>query len=287
MAIDSQRVQGVLDCFHQAAQANEATRGRRGCTVRLQAPAATEVLIGADLHGHRLNYRRLLAQADLERHCQRHLVLQEVCHGGPLYPRGRGCMSHLLLEDVAALKLRYPQRVHFLLSNHELAELLDLPITKASRMLNLSFRFGLEQFYGEASEQVRSAAQKFIRSCPLAVRLSNRVLICHSAPDRVIEEGFDAELLDRALQMEDLRPGGDAFRLVWGRDFREANAAAFAKLTGADVLIHGHEPCEAGFQTPNSTQIILDSSGSPACCLLVDVTRRAHRRSLLQQIRYL
>ena len=57
-------------------------------------------------------------------------------------------MSHAILEDIARLKVRYPDRVHFLLGNHELAELTDYPIQKNKQMLNVLFRMGLEQMYG-------------------------------------------------------------------------------------------------------------------------------------------
>jgi hypothetical protein len=66
----------------------------------------------------------------------------------PEYPGGDGCMSHLLLEDCARLKTEFPERFHFLLSNHELAELGDFLISKSRRMLNMAFRFGINEMYG-------------------------------------------------------------------------------------------------------------------------------------------
>src|SRR6185369_6088628 len=76
---------------------------------------------------------------------------KEVCHGVPEYPgETGGCMSHLLLEDCIRLKSEYPERFHFLLSNHELAELGDFPICKSRRMLNVVFRCGINELYGSA-----------------------------------------------------------------------------------------------------------------------------------------
>ncbi len=46
-------------------------------------------------------------------------------------------MSHTMLEDVAKLKTQYPERVHFLLGNHELSELTEYPIQKNKQMLNM------------------------------------------------------------------------------------------------------------------------------------------------------
>jgi hypothetical protein len=178
-------------------------------------------------------------------------------------------MSHLLLEDMALLKIRYAERFHFLLGNHELAELIDFPITKSNRMLNLTFRYGLQEMYGRATERVRDAGLQFIQSCPLALRMANHVFICHSAPDHVVEEGFDVNVFTRPLTLDDLAPYGQVFRLVWGRDFRRQNAAAFARLVRASLLIHGHEPCPDGYQVPNDLQVILDSCGHAATYVLV------------------
>jgi hypothetical protein len=178
-------------------------------------------------------------------------------------------MSHLLLEDMALLKNRYQERFHFILGNHELAELVDFPITKASRMLNLTFRCGLQAMYAEATDRVRDACLEFIQTCPLAVRLENGGFICHSAPEKVAEEGFDTGIFERPLTREDLAPHGPVFRLVWGRDFRAENGASFARLVDAKVLIHGHEPCPDGFRVPNDHQIILDGCGRRVSYLLL------------------
>lgn len=271
--------------YRLAAEANRNTVARRGNVIDLAAPDASDVLVSADLHGHRLNFNRLGRLAQLETHPGRHVIVQEVLHGGPCYPSGQGCMSHLLLEDVARWKLEYPQRVHFLMSNHELSELTDFPIAKGGRILNLQLRLGMQEQYGDAAEAVRSAAVEFLASCPLAVRLSNGVFICHGSPSGVDTEGFDAGVFQRPLTPEDLAPGGEVFRMVWGRDFRPANAAAFAKLVQADVLIHGHEPCDRGYAVPNRQQIILDCCGNKACCLLLPIDQRLTHAQIIERIR--
>jgi len=248
---------------------------------------ADDVMITADLHGNRRNFNAIKRIADLEHHPRRHLILQEVCHGGPTYPTNNGDMSHGMLEDVAKLKATYPERVHFLLSNHELAELTDYPILKAKRMLNLMFRLGLQEMYGAATEKVREAYTDFIRSCPLAVRLPGGVFICHSLPEQVELRGFDPSVLKRPLEGLDLKEHGDVFRMVWGRDYRPENAQAFAKKVGASILIHGHEPCPAGYNVPNDVQIILDCCGEKATYLLVPLARSFTHAELVAQIQKL
>ena len=162
-------IEGVIATYQKATKANLDTPSREGNVVVLSTEVGDDVMITADLHGNRKNFNAIKRIADLEHHPRRHLILQEVCHGGPTYPTNNGDMSHGMLEDVAKLKVAYKDRVHFLLSNHELAELTDYPILKAKKMLNLMFRLGLQEMYGPATEKVREAYSEFLRSCPLAV----------------------------------------------------------------------------------------------------------------------
>jgi hypothetical protein len=263
-------VENVVAMFDRAAEANRQMPGRQGSTVALTPEVADEVMITGDVHGHRGNFDRIRQVAALDDNPGRHLVIQEVCHGGPTYPGG-GCMSHTILEDVAELVTKHPRQVHLILGNHELAELADFPICKNNQLLNMSFRIGLRQRYSSASEEVRLALTRFLWSCPLAVRLPQGVLITHSLPDRVDSQGFDPSVLLRDLQRGDGVDGSDVFRLVWGRDYRRQNAQAFAQLTGAKLLITGHEPCEKGFTTPNDLQLILDCCGDNSAYVILPI----------------
>jgi hypothetical protein len=268
MVTTIQHIEQVIATMREATAQNVATPACVGCVIELGDELADDVLIAADLHGNRINFEKLLKAADLANNPRRHLVMQEVCHGGPTYPSG-GCMSHLLLEDIASLKNEFPDRFHFMLSNHELAELTDFAIMKSGRMLNLAFREGLQQLYGDRAEEVRQAYLEFLASCPIAVRLASGVFISHSIPENVDRNGYDIEIFSRRLERRDFRPRGPVFRLVWGRDFREENATAFAQLVRTNLLIHGHEPCDEGFQIPNSKQVILDCCSEDACYVIL------------------
>jgi hypothetical protein len=125
--------------------------------------------------------------------------------------------------------------------------------------------------YGDAVGRVRDALGEFLSTCPLSVRLACGVFVCHGIPEGVDRDGFDTDVFRRPLVKNDLTPGGAAFRLVWGRDFRRENAEAFSELVGANVLVHGHEPCAEGFATPNEREIILDCAGPNACYVIVPV----------------
>jgi hypothetical protein len=285
MPASDETISAVLDQCRRAADANRTCAARRGNVICLTPEIAADVMIVADLHGNRLNFEKLVRIADLASHPRRHLIMQEVCHGGPEYPgEAGGCMSHLLLEDCIRLKADYPDRFHFLLSNHELAELGDFPICKARRMLNVQFRCGINEMYGPAGARIRDAYLEFLAGCPLAVRLPSGIFISHSCPDRCDHEPFDVSVFDRPLSAADYKNGSPAFKLVWGRDFRAANAEAFARQVGAEVLIHGHEPCEAGFSAPNKRQIILDGCCSHATYLILPVGPKLSQADVVSRI---
>jgi hypothetical protein len=320
MVASSQYVENMVATFDRAADANRRMPGRQGSTILLTPELADEVMITGDIHGQRRAFNRIRQIAALDKHPRRHLVFQEVCHGGSCYPNG-GCKSHAILEDVAELVATHFPQVHLVLGNHELAELADFPIRKNNQLLNLMFRLGLRHSYGLAEETIRQAISRFLWTCPLAVRLPGRgcgetgtgaspdavlagaarigsepvsvssqpqgVLIAHSLPQFVDSRGFDPAVLLRDLVPDDGNEDCDVFRLVWGRDYRPENARAFCELVGAKVLITGHEPCREGFAVPNDLQVILDCCGHKAAYAILPVGADLSHAEVVQRIEML
>ena len=284
MAVSNDYIEKILATYDAAAEANLRTPSRAGNVVVLTPEFADEVMITGDLHGNRPNFETICRLADLDTHPRRHLVLQEVCHGGPTYQSNGGCMSHTMLEDVARLITQHPGRVHFILGNHELAELTDYPIQKNKKMLNLVFRLGLQAKFGSETPRVREAYFPFLRSCPLGVSLPGGVFISHSIPETVDSLPFDQSIFTRPIKPEDFHERDGVFDLVWGRDYSQENAQAFARLVGAKVLINGHEPCPEGFSTPNDTQIIIDCCNTHACCVTLATDREWTHAEIVQRI---
>jgi len=284
MVASAKYIDNIIDTYEKAAEANLDTVGRAGNVVELDPETAEDVMITGDLHGHRRNFNLIQKTADLDQNPRRHLVLQEVCHGGPTYPKNGGCMSHAVLEDVAQLKVKYPQQVHFILGNHELAELADYPIQKNKQMLNLLFRLGLQQMYGSAIDRVRDAFSLFLQTCPLAVRLSHGVFISHSLPEKVDLNGFDDSIFSRRLKKEDFLEHTGVFDLVWGRDYRPNNAKAFAEAVDARILITGHEPCPNGHRAPNPQQIIVDCCGPKAAYMILPIDGQMSHAEVVERI---
>jgi hypothetical protein len=232
--------------------------------------SAQDVLVAGDLHGNLAHFQCLLDRARLDRNPRRHLVLQELVHGDSHYPNG-GCKSHQLVDLVAALKCQYPERVHFILGNHELSEILEQPILKGGVRTGDLFRQGIDAAYGSQSGHVFAAYIELFESLPLAVRTNNRVFVSHSFPESSdMDRGFDVSILQSPSLAEICKSDGRSLHdLLWGRDGEESTARRFANLVQANLLITGHMPCRDGFHTPNSLQLILDCSRFPACyCLL-------------------
>ena len=287
MVVPIEEIEKVIAAYGEAAEANLRAPGREGNLVVLTPELAGEAMITGDLHGNRSNFEAILRLADLGTNPRRHLILQEVCHGGPAYASNGGCMSHTMLEDVARLTIEYPGRVHFILGNHELAELTDYPIQKNRQMLNLQFRLGLQEVYGSATDRVREAYFPFLRSCPLGVSLSGGLLVTHSIPESADSIPFDGSIFTRPLAPREYYRRDGVFDLVWGRDYRRENAAAFAQLVGAKVLIGGHEPCPEGFNTPNDIQIILDCCNAKACYVTLATDREWTHAEIVERIQRL
>ena len=273
----------LIDRFAQATAANRSTPGRRGASVHLNEDSADAVLLAGDLHGNRGNFNKLVKAARLDKFPKRHLVLQEVVHGGGQYPGG-GCMSHMLLEDVAKLKTQFPDRFHFLLCNHELAEVTGQQLLKAGVSQNLSFATGLNEAYGPGADMIAKRYHSFTMSCPLAVRLSNGVFISHTLPDKEAFPKFDFGVYDREITREDALRNGPAHAAVWGRDYDAKHVEAFLAKVGADVLLTGHEPIPEGSRLMNPRQIAFDCSGSECFACVIPLKRRVSAGELAEHL---
>lgn len=261
-----------LQTLRRAVRAVRDTPGRCGRLVQLDDAAA--VLVAGDLHGHIENFRRLLTIADLAQQPRRHLVVQELIHGPFLYPAG-GDKSHQLVDLVCALTCQYPGRVHYLIGNHELAQLTDHTVLKGDVNLNEEFRRGVTMAYGTCAEAVLDVYAQLFAALPFALRTKGRLFLSHSLPAATRLPDFSRAALERDPSAEgDLAPGGALYTVVWGRDTRAETLDSYLKMIDADLLVSGHIPCpERGFDRPSPRHLILDSQGSPAACALLPADR--------------
>jgi hypothetical protein len=267
----SSSVETRLNTLQRALGAFRTTAGRRGRLVHLQD--AEDVLVAGDMHGHVENFRRVMNLADLAHQPHRHLVLQEVVHGPFTYAEG-GDKSHQLLDLICALKCQYAGRVHFLIGNHEMAQLTGRRVSKLNQDLNELFIEGVRTAYGNRGDEVYALYLELFQTAPLALRTDNRVYISHSLPSAGMLPDFDPAALEIEPSREaDLAPGGTLYSLVWGRDVRPETASGFLHKIDADYLITGHIPCERGYDRPSERHVIIDSQTTPAGYCLVPANR--------------
>ena len=250
----------------------------------MQLPKRGDVIVTGDLHGNWNNFARVREIADIGNHPRRHLVFQEVLHGGMLTEKG-ACLSFQVLEEVAQLIRQFPGRVHMVAANHDFAEVTDHSISKSGKLLNTSFFEGLRYSYGGHALEVREHLREFLLSIPLAVRTKTGVFICHSLPDQEGLDYFDCTVFKRRLTEEDMETYGSAFDLVWGRELTEEIATVFARLVGAELFVVGHTPLENGFRIANGRTIILDTKDENARYLELPLDRKVDLRGLRDCIR--
>jgi hypothetical protein len=275
--------QRLLSTLRRASAAFQATPGRTGHFTRL--PEGDEVFVVGDMHGNVENMRLVLEKAQLAAHPRRRLVVQELVHGPFAYSEsaGGGDKSHQLLDLVAALKCQYPERVHYLLGNHELAQWRHQAIGKGDIEQNGWFDRGVHTAYGTAADEILRAYEDLFAAADLALRTANRVFLCHTVPPAKVDctiAKLEADSLDEA----EYKSGGAIHGILWGRDLRPATVDAFLAKVDADWLITGHIPCPEGFATPNDRQIVLDALGHPACYCLFPTDAAVTQESLLERI---
>jgi hypothetical protein len=274
----------VVATIRRATELFRKAPGRSGSIISLDD--ASDVMVVGDLHGNLMAFKKALASAALDRHPNRHLVLQELIHGPLFYPNDGGDRSHQLLDVVAALKCQYPDRAHLILGNHELSELTGRIIGKDGETLNAKFMQGITTAYGAAAVEIFDAYKALFAALPLAVRTRNRVYICHTVPDGADLDTIDIDLLKADQWPEPaMKRRGTIYALTWGRDTSPETADRFAALVDADFFVTGHQPCDEGFRQANHRQIIIDGTNPHPCYCLFSTTAPMTIESLLGSVR--
>lgn len=273
--------QTVVNLLKAGVEANTTDKYRRDNLVFLSA--ADSVIIAGDLHGHRRNFERILTYADLRNNRNRHLVLQEIIHGGLQNSEG-GCLSYRLLFNVVRYKLDFPNRVHIIMGNHDIAFINNKKVMRNGKEMNRSMRSALDREFGQTSPNVKLAIKQFLFSQPLAVKCDNRIWLSHSLPsDRYLGK-FDQKVLYRQLRDEDVVRLGSAYLLTWGRKHSQRLLDNLAKLFDVDIFILGHQPQEQGWNQAGDNLIIVASDHNHGCLLPVNLAKSYTVEQLISSI---
>ena len=252
----------------------------------LTFPSYGQVVMTGDLHGHRRNFEKLRRFCDLEHFGARHVVLHEIVHE-EVESITAPDSSHGLLLEAARWKCEFPDQVHFLLGNHELAQANRREITEDGRMVTLDFERGVADTYGDGGGLVLQAICRFIRSFPLAGRTGNRIFLSHSLPSPRDLPAFDSAVLSRLPTDEDLAERGSAYSLVWGRYHTEKALDTLRELLDVDLFVCGHQPQETGYDVIHGRLLILASDCNHGAFLPIDLNKPVTMEDLVGGIRLL
>ena len=254
---------------------------RKGNTVHL--PNNATVLVAGDLHGNRRNFDRLVKVADLENNPDHHLVLQEIIHGGPEDEQG-GCLSFQLLLDAVALKIKFHERVHMIMGNHDTAFISHSEVMKSGKEMNDSMRNALKRNFKEHADDIDLEIARVLFAQPLAVRCPNGIMISHSLPAGRFVDQFDSEILNKKLKVNDIVRPGSAYLWTWGRHQKKEVIEKFAKMLNVKIFIVGHQPQEQGFDSSQEGIIIIASDHSHGVFMKFNCNTKYSQQQLAETI---
>ncbi|MEL7237598.1 MAG: metallophosphoesterase family protein [Planctomycetota bacterium] len=249
----------VVETFEAAKEELQLDDKRQGQTVTL--PATGTLVVAGDLHDNRTNWRKLKHVAALDQGPDRHLVLQELIHGDHFDNEGRED-SWTMLYQAAELLLDFPEQVHFLLANHDLAQIHGEGISKGGLSVCEAFTDAIKRDFGSSYATVEMAITEFLLALPLAVRAPSAGLyFCHSLPAEEFIDNFDFDVLARdQLGGNDYRRRvGPVYQLIWGRNIGPQKAGEFADALQANVIVTGHQPQESGYLRNGDRHLIIAS----------------------------
>jgi hypothetical protein len=260
----------IIDLLKKAGRACNEDKFRRGNLIHL--PAEGSLIMTGDIHGHCRNFERIVTFADLANNPDRHVVLQEIIHGGPQDSEG-GCLSYKLLFDALRYKIDYPHRVHIIMGNHDTTIINDSKVMKNGKEMNRAMNLALEREFQKASADIKLAMRQFLLSQPLAIRCDNRIWMSHSLPGNHYVSKFDEQVLQKPLEISDCVRPGSAYLLTWGRNHSQHTLDTMAELFDVDTFILGHQPQQQGWCQVGKNLIIIASNHNHGCLLPINLAQ--------------
>ncbi|MEA5557623.1 hypothetical protein [Nodularia spumigena] len=267
----------VIRLFKEGTDASRDARCRVGSIDRIEPPGT--LIATGDLHDNPVHMGRVVEAAGMGLHPTpnqhaHHLTLHELIHSDRLM-NGMD-MSYRALARAAALKAAYPERVHLLLANHELSQIVGAGIIKDGIRVVEAFDAGVEFAFHERAEEVEQAIDDFVRAMPLALRCVTPrfdILCAHSLPGIGMMQRFDPAVLSRDLTPADYEPRvGSAHLMVWGRGYDAEQLEDLVERWGVNMFILGHEKAENGAKLVPPNAIILNSDHDRGVYLPIDLS---------------
>ena len=257
----------IIDLLNEGIHANNSDRFRKNNVIQL--PEKGRLVYAGDIHGHQRNLERIMSFADLANNPGNHLILQEVIHGGSEDQQG-GCLSYKMLFDVIRYKIRFQDRLHILMGNHDTAVINNSKVMKNGKEMNRAMRMALEQEFQHRTDDIELAIRQFLFSQPLAAKCNN-IWMSHSLPaDRFIDK-FDPTIMQRNIKVNDVVRPGSVYLLTWGRKHSQQLLDKMAKTFDVKIFVLGHQTQKQGWAQLGENLIILASEHNHGCIMDIDM----------------
>jgi len=272
-------VSKVVDLLQAVAELNRQTPLRNAQMICFPSGAgeggdkANELLVCGDLHNHVRNFEKFQKVAALASFPRRHVLLQELIHGGPLGPAGEDRSFEMLLQ-AAEWAREFPGRVHFLLSNHDMAQVQQAAIMKDGYNLTSRFTYHIDHHYGPDASAVYEAFRDFVYSMPLAAITVSGIFFSHSLPSPQDLATFDATVVRRGLTPADYVRNGAVHQLIWGRHQTQEVLSTLSRAWWTDLFVCGHQAQSDGYSTLGDRMLLIDSSHNHGVFLPIKLSRQ-------------
>ncbi len=273
----------IIEIFQQAASLNQDDPLREGHIILL--PNYGQVVMTGDFHGCLHNFRKLQWFANLEHSLHRHVIIHELIHTSNGFYAERDDSSCQLLIEAAQWKIEYPEQVHFLLGNHDLAQITSREITKNGQASIENFNKWIFDNFGNSANAIIESIKRFLLTIPLAARTHNRIWMSHSLPSESAIDEIDFSVFERDWVHDDLVPGGSVYEFVWGRAHSPEYLDRLADMLDVDYFLVGHQSQPDGFACIDKREIILASDHYQGCFVPVDLSITYSFDKLVNRIR--
>ena len=207
----------VVETFSCATEENQVSPLRQGQVVEL--PAEGEVWMTGDIHDHRRNFEKFIGAADLANNPQRHIVLHELIHGDH-YDADGAEDSWQMLHQAARLKCDFPDQVHFLLANHDLAQIHGEGIMKAGLSVCEAFNTGVKRDFKDQRGTVQRRDHRIPAVAAAGDPMPQRPVLLPQPADRRSDRDVRLHASSTARSTGDdyKRRTGPVYQLIWGRN---------------------------------------------------------------------
>ncbi len=259
----------IVEIFRESACLNEQDSLREGNIIIL--PDYGQVVMTGDFHGCLDNFLKLQWYCNLKHSIHRHVIIHELIHTSNGFYSETDNSCQLLIE-AAKWKIEYPEQVHFLLGNHDLAQITSREITKNGQASIRNFNKWIFENFGNKSDEIIEAIRRFLLTIPLAARTQNQIWMSHSLPSETTIDNFDFSVFNRNWEEADLVPGGSVYEFVWGRAHSAEYLNKLADMLDVEYFIVGHQSQPDGFSCVDEREIILASDHYQGCFMPIDLS---------------